>query len=440
MRSGNTKKNTRDAVTKKEMLGASEGDQMGYTRQTAVYESEGRVLGADGDSTGNVCLFPQKIEAAEDGVPQQPQQLVKDLSGRERTCGVAQCGLPGRFGLHGRWACSRECLETMLRLIVVDERSSALAAEFGNGLRVQLGQILIEQGSITEAQLEQALRSQRATGAGRLGSWLKQQVDLSEMDFAAALAIQWHCPVFRLGNFSPVRMAAYLPLQLAEQSGALPLRLTGTSARLTICFEDHIDHALLKAVERMHGLPVNAGLLTASEFWEATRELLGARFPQCNVVSAPSIHHMTQAMSRVLVRCEAVDARLVAVHGVYWLRVWQPRASASATAGHFLENAPMPKTADYRELPHRDVTEADTAGANGLFQRSNERSTERSTENRAECSAEFDPSPYAAQSDPFDVLCAPQSSGGQDTDSLPWVERLTQQMLPADKKGEQLFE
>jgi hypothetical protein len=116
MRSGNTKKNTRDAVTKKEMLGASEGDQMGYTRQTAVYESEGRVLGADGDSTGNVCLFPQKIEAAEDGVPQQPQQLVKDLSGRERTCGVAQCGLPGRFGLHGRWACSRECLETMLRL------------------------------------------------------------------------------------------------------------------------------------------------------------------------------------------------------------------------------------------------------------------------------------------------------------------------------------
>ena len=237
-------------------------------------------------------------------------------------CAVHGCLGEGRYGFHGQRACSRQCLELLLRSAVIEEQTRSTAAALKARPRVQLGRILIEQGTINEAQLDQALRSQRATGAGRLGCWLKQQVELPETEFTAALSIQWRCPVFRIGTFTPARMASYLPRPLVEQQGALPLRLTGSPQRLSLCFEDHVDYELMSAAERMHGVGVDAGLLTATEFWAATRELLSVPFPRVETVEASSPDCMTEAIGRFLVEAHAQEARMVAVHGCYWLRIW----------------------------------------------------------------------------------------------------------------------
>ncbi len=248
---------------------------------------------------------------------------------QSQPCAVHGCLEPGQYRFQGQRACSRRCLELLLQSAVLEEQSLATAGALKSRPRVQLGRILIEQGTINEAQLEQALRSQRATGAGRLGCWLKQQVELPEADFTAALSIQWRCPVFRIGTFAPVRMASYLPRPLVEEQGALPLRLTGSPERLSLCFEDHVDYELMSAVERMHGIGVDAGLLTATEFWTATRDLLSVPFPRVAKMEAPTPDCMIEAMSRFLADSGAQDARMVAVHGCYWLRVWTaaPRAS-----------------------------------------------------------------------------------------------------------------
>ena len=245
--------------------------------------------------------------------------------GERVRCAAQGCTGEGRYHFGGQQACSRACLQALLRGSVLEEQ--ALAARIAvNALpRVQLGRILIDQGTINEAQLEQALRSQRATGAGRLGCWLRQQVELPEAEFTAALAIQWRCPVFRTGTFAPARMASYLPRPLAEEQGALPLRLTGSPARLSLCFENHVDSELMSAAERMHGIHVEAGLLTASDFWAATRALLSVPFPRVAVVEACSVEGMIEAMSRFLIESDAAgaaEARMVAVHGCYWLRTW----------------------------------------------------------------------------------------------------------------------
>ncbi len=290
---------------------------------------------------GNIAT----IATIEAGWPAGLNQVIPIREqGKELTtpCAVETCGslnLEGKgYELHGQVACSRECLETLLRAAVLEESMRATAAAMTARPRVLLGRILVEQGTINEAQLEEALRLQRDTGAGKLGSWLNQGMILPEAEFTAALAIQSHCPVFSLGNFVPARMASYLPKALMEEHGAVALRTTGYSQRLSLCFEDHLDHELMRAAERMHLVSVEGGLLTESDFWQATRNLLAVQFPKCVTVQAPSLDCMVEAMSRLLASAGAVSARLAAVHGSYWLRFWTfpHSALASGEAGEMV--------------------------------------------------------------------------------------------------------
>jgi hypothetical protein len=233
----------------------------------------------------------------------------------------AHCAHTGSTRFAGQPRCSPECLEAALRATLARENSLSTEAALETGPRVRIGQILVEQGVITEPQLERALRSQRLTGAGRLGTWLRQQTQLPEEDFAAALSIQWGCPVFRVGAFAAGRMSMYLPRPLVEALGALPLRVSREPRRLTICFEDRIEPELLRACERMHDLPVEAGLLSSNEFWYGTGELLKAEFPPYSLVEAKNMDEMILAMTEVMVRTAVTDARLVCVRGYYWLRM-----------------------------------------------------------------------------------------------------------------------
>ncbi len=241
-------------------------------------------------------------------------------------CSNAACGKPlpesGAGAFAGQPLCSPECLETALRATLASEYALSTAAALETGPRVRIGQILVEQGVITDAQLERALRSQRLTGAGRLGTWLRQQTQLPEEDFAAALSIQWRCPVFRIGAFAAERMTSFLPRHLVETLGALPLRVSRHPERLTICFEDRVDTELLRACERMHGIPVEAGLLASNEFWYGSGELLKASFPPACLVEATGLDEMMSAMIETITRAAATDAQLIYVHNYYWLRLW----------------------------------------------------------------------------------------------------------------------
>ncbi|HEY0784646.1 MAG TPA: hypothetical protein VGD62_02170 [Acidobacteriaceae bacterium] len=268
-------------------------------------------------------------------MPAHSVQAAGGLTNRvpeDAVCSNAECQKPaGRWSLDqggcvfaGGRPCSAECLEEMLRSTLAREHGLSTAAALAVGTRVRIGEILVGQGVITEAQLERALRSQRLTGAGRLGTWLRQQTQLPEEDFAAALSIQWQCPVFRVGAFAPERMAPFLPKPLVEAFGALPLRISRAPEQLTVCFEDRLDSELLRACERMHGIRVEGGLLASNEFWYGSGELLKAPFPPLRAVSASSLDEMVLAMTQTMVRDAVLNANLVYVHGYYWLRLWLP--------------------------------------------------------------------------------------------------------------------
>lgn len=279
---------------------------------------------------GNVAEASGAVSALAGAVAYGIEEKGAAASGRK--CSFAGCESTGKIRLNGKWACGRACLEELLREAIVEEGMRSAALTLRARPRTLLGRILIEQGTITEGQLEAALRSQRATGAGRLGCWLKQQTELPESEFTAALSIQWGCPVFRVGNFASHPMAGYLPKLLIEQSSAVPLRLSeGSPERLSLCFEDHVDYQLLQAAERVHGIAVEAGLLTASDFWAASNALDRAVFPAAVAVEAASVDRMAQAMSYALIKAYAGHARLALVGGCYWLRFWKAREDVEAS-------------------------------------------------------------------------------------------------------------
>ena len=243
---------------------------------------------------------------------------------------------PAAVSFAGQALCGPVCLEAAFRTTLAAEHGLSTAAALETGPRVRIGQILVEQGVITEAQLERALRSQRLTGAGRLGTWLLDQTQLPEEDFAAALSIQWGCPVFRVGVFAAQRMAEFLPRCLVEKLGALPLRVSRHPERLTICFEDRLDAELLRACQRMHGMRVEAGLMASNEFWHGSAELLKANFPASCLIEATSLDEMIGAMVETMTRSEAVNAQLVYVQGYYWLRMWAVEGQPRTVAGDVL--------------------------------------------------------------------------------------------------------
>ncbi len=243
-------------------------------------------------------------------------------------CGHKGCRAIGTIGFREALFCGAACLAPALRAVLHAERQEARQGKAvfgpGSGDRVPVGRILVEQGAITEQQLASALLSQQQAGTGRLGSWLRQQSGLGEVALASALSIQSRCPVFRIGNFDAVEMSTYLPRPFLESCSAIPLRLTGSPQRLALCFEGHVDPALAGAVARMHGIAVDAGLLTATDYWQAARELFDVRLAPAEQREAESIEEALRIIVRFATGTAARSLQVVAVHNCFWVRVLAP--------------------------------------------------------------------------------------------------------------------
>ena len=253
----------------------------------------------------------------------------KEENAMEEQCGRPGCREFGGVRFRGTLFCNTACLTPALRTALYAERQEARRGEVVSGIALQgralLGSILVDQGAITEQQLASALCSQQDAGTGRLGSWLRQQAGLSEVELASALSIQSRCPVFRVGNFQAVEMASYLPRPLLECCGVVPLRLSGSPQRLALCFEDHVDATLAAAVGRMHdGMAVDAGLLTATDYWRAARELFAVPFAPAEQMEANSIEEALRLIVRFTTGAAARSLRVVAVHNRFWVRVLAP--------------------------------------------------------------------------------------------------------------------
>lgn len=225
----------------------------------------------------------------------------------------------------GLWACNGRCVLAMVR--------AALRRETGDGAesvphrhRVPLGLLMLSQGWITHAQLQQALEAQRKNGWGRIGEWLVSECGVDPERVTRALAQQWSCPVLSAEGFSPETMALVMPRLFVEKFGLLPLRLAGPRI-LYLGFEGCRDASMVLAIERMTALKAESGILNESQFRTARARLLECGPVETRFEVAADADSLAGRITAVLEQKQPIASRLVRVHQYYWLRLWLERGT-----------------------------------------------------------------------------------------------------------------
>ena len=202
------------------------------------------------------------------GAPVLPAQRERDypaVSWRERLlprCSAPDCYRSRRLFpsyrrkasgilLDRHWFCSAACASSLLSLRV-HNLVSGFAVERQRSHRLPLGLLLVNRRVISYQQLQEALRLQRDSRQGRLGSWLRQLGYVSDTQIAAALGQQWGCPVFPLGA-RPVSalLASLAPFTLFQSARAVPVHISSDGLGLHVAFSERMDHTLLYALEQM---------------------------------------------------------------------------------------------------------------------------------------------------------------------------------------------
>ncbi|TBR16681.1 type II secretion system protein GspE, partial [bacterium] len=142
---------------------------------------------------------------------------------------------------------------------------------------LRLGELLVREGLITEAQLEKAIAHQKKEG-GRLGEILVLLGLVKEDQMVAVLGKQLGIPYFSLGTgmLKPVleqELDKVIVHDFAMKNYVLPLSRTLKS--LTVAMSDPLDLILIDNLKKLTGCEINPVIATKSDIGKAIEEFYG---------------------------------------------------------------------------------------------------------------------------------------------------------------------
>lgn len=142
---------------------------------------------------------------------------------------------------------------------------------------LRLGELLIKEGLITQAQLEKAIGVQRQEG-GRLGEVLVKLGMVKEEQLVEILGKQLGIPYFTLGTGMlktavDQDLGRLIPRDFAAKNSVLPLSRTLRS--LTVVMADPLDLILIDNLKKLTGCEINPVIATKSEINKALEEFYG---------------------------------------------------------------------------------------------------------------------------------------------------------------------
>jgi len=127
----------------------------------------------------------------------------------------------------------------------------------------QLGELLLDQGIVSQEQLGQALNMQRDKG-GLIGEILVELGYVKENDIAQSLTAQYGFPYLTLKNYdvSP-EITSIIPPRLARQYLLVPIDKIGSN--LTLAMSNPLNIQAIGDVELLSGCSVQAFVSTSSD-------------------------------------------------------------------------------------------------------------------------------------------------------------------------------
>lgn len=146
------------------------------------------------------------------------------------------------------------------------------------GKYLRLGELLVKEGLLTEAQLEKAIATQRQEGGGRLGEILVKLGIIKEDQMVAVLGKQLNVPYFSLGTgmLKPAMdqgLERLIPHDFALKNCVLPLSRTLRS--LTVGMSDPLDLILIDNLSRLTNCEINPVIATKSDILKAIEDFYG---------------------------------------------------------------------------------------------------------------------------------------------------------------------
>lgn len=143
--------------------------------------------------------------------------------------------------------------------------------------REKLGQILLNEGLITEEQLDKAIELQKKEGT-RLGETLINLGIVTEKDIVIAMAKQLSIPYasYSKGLLRPAEnqdLAKMVPEDYARKNMLLPISVHMNS--LTVAFVDPLDLIVIDNLKRMTNCEINPIIATKSDLQRAIDEFYG---------------------------------------------------------------------------------------------------------------------------------------------------------------------
>lgn len=186
--------------------------------------------------------------------------------------------------------------------------------------RAPLGLLLLSRGKITNQQLQHALDVQKKNSQRYIGEWLRQLGYASDDDIAAALAVQWSCPLLKK---IPLQISEHaVPLHLLQTLRMVSLYSPSQARVLHVAFADKVDHLALLAIEQMLGCKTEACLTTPTEL-QAALAYFEERKPRNEKIFERSNDpaEVSRIVSSYISRMDVSDVRAAWCRQIFWVRI-----------------------------------------------------------------------------------------------------------------------
>jgi hypothetical protein len=126
-----------------------------------------------------------------------------------------------------------------------------------------LGELLLDRGIISQAQMEKGLEVQKEKG-GLIGEILVGLGFVKEEDIAQALTAQYGFPYLPLGNYDvDAEITGIIPGRVARQYLLIPIEKIGNN--LTLAMSNPLNIQAIEDVELLSGCRVQTFVSTSSD-------------------------------------------------------------------------------------------------------------------------------------------------------------------------------
>lgn len=226
------------------------------------------------------------------------------------------------LNVDGQWYCGPDCFEQAVKGKIAEMMTVQGKPVKARTSRVPLGLLLLQRGVLTAEQLRLALEQHRSTGLN-FGDAVQQLGFATPEQVTAAVAAQWACPVFPLGD-RRLDVQVRVPRQFLELYGMLPVHYSESERRLLIGFVSGVQHQVLYTIGHMTSCTVAPCFITAREY-ELHLHSPSTPFLRDDELVFEQIVETTE-MARIttnyVVQLAAERVRLGKCRDYLWTRIW----------------------------------------------------------------------------------------------------------------------